>query len=150
MTALEPGTAARPPRLASIHGLPNELLQHVLLYVPPLSIIAFEQVCRRFANVVGSYNWRSLCYTQFRYWDRRHDISAKFEDRGTNIDWKRIYVERHRSHRETSRLLDGILSTQVGRIDKFQKIIDIGYDAKDCLLEQLAVDDGAGDVLARR
>lgn len=61
-----------------------------------------------------------------------------------------MFIDRHLAYRETSRLLDSLLSTQVGRIHKFQRIVEIGYDAKDCLLQHLAVDENAEDVLARR
>ena len=134
----------------SIGRLPNELLQHVLLYLPALSVAAFERVCRRFFGIVGAFNWRNLCQADFRYWHPSHKIQSKLDADRENVDWKEVFTQRYRSHRETTRLLNSILSTQVGRIDKFQQIVGIGYDAKDCLLEHLAVDEDAEDVLARR
>lgn len=58
-------------------------------------------------------------------------------------------------HREevecrTTRILDSILESQVGRIEKFQEISEFGYDAKDTLLEHCQTDDNAEDVLARK
>ena len=139
-----------PAKRSNILDLPNELLRHVLLFTPAHSIVAFQQVCRRFAGVVDSLNWRQLCHKHFRYWDPNHGLRIKARNQPQGEDWKRKYIIRHRAHDETTRLLNSILSTQVDRIDKFQQIIAIGYDAKDCLLQHLAVGDEAEDVLARR
>lgn len=139
-----------PPQSASVNDLPNELLEQVLLFLPALSIPAFEQTCRRFSKVVKACNWRRFCRIQFRYWGRNCDEKSRPEDKLVETRWKRIYIERHRTHQETSNLIDSILSSQVGRIDKFQRIVEIGYDAKDCLLQHLATCENASDVLARR
>ena len=68
----------------------------------------------------------------------------------SSIDWKTLYIKRHRIDRTTNQLMDSILETQTGRIRKFQTIIDFGYDAKDTLLRNVAIDSVADDVLARR
>ena len=134
----------------SIEDLPNEILQNILLFAPACSITTFQRVCRRFSGIVDAFNWRHLCQQEFCYWDPSHGFHLKTGAQAKEVYWKKTYIQRHHSHRETTRLLDSILSAQVDRIDKFQRIITIGYDAKDCLLQHLAVDDNAEDVLARR
>jgi F-box protein 21 len=75
---------------------------------------------------------------------------AKFCGDIEGVDWKGIFAERHCIDRSISRAIDSILSSQMGRVDKVQTIIEYGYDAKDCLIRHLRVDEGAEDALARR
>lgn len=59
-------------------------------------------------------------------------------------------MERNRRNTRVSYLMDGILASKVGRLQKFGQICMLGYDAKDFLLEQCHTDETAEDVLARR
>lgn len=67
----------------------------------------------------------------------------------SSVNWKALFVLRYYVDRSVTRLLDSILASQTGRIEKFRAVIDFGYDAKDTLLRNSAVDDGE-DHLARR
>ena len=77
-------------------------------------------------------------------------MEEKFADDVVKVGWKRIFLERHYIDRLISRTIDSILSSQTGRIEKYQRIVDYGYDAKDTLLRHLDVGDEVEDVLARR
>ncbi|KAL5045148.1 hypothetical protein BDW71DRAFT_208748 [Aspergillus fruticulosus] len=66
------------------------------------------------------------------------------------VNWKALYISRHFVDRATSRLLDSILTSQTGRIEKFRSIVSFGYDAKDTLLRNISIDPSAEDYLARR
>ena len=134
----------------AIHDLPNEVLQQILWNLPPLSVPCFQRVCHRFRRLVSSLIWRHLCETQFKFWNPDRIINEKYGQEVDQVDWRGIFIERYRIDRETGEILDSILSTQTGRIDKVQRIAQKGYDAKDCLLKQLNVDEDAEDVLARR
>ena len=134
----------------SISCLPNEVIQQIIYYLPGASIPAIQQSCRRLYNLVDSLTWRHLCRNEFRYWDPNRDIKCKFNMTLSQVDWKGIFSDRFYTKQNTTSLLDSILSSQVGRIDKFQRIVEMGYDAKDCLMEHLDVADDADDVLARR
>ena len=59
-------------------------------------------------------------------------------------------MRRHVVDRTTSHELDSILTSQVGRIEKSETIVGLGYDAKDALLRHLNVGKDAEDILARR
>lgn len=48
-----------------------------------------------------------------------------------------------------TRILNSILGSQTGRIEKFRRVIDLGYDAKDTLLRHSVIESGE-DHLARR
>ena len=133
-----------------ISDLPNEVIQHIIRHVPPLSIIAFQRVCRRFNELADSLIWRELCRSNFKYWSPEHDIKRKFASHVDEVDWKSIFVNRFIVDRRTTECLNSILSSQMGRIDKFQRIVELGYDVKDCLLTHMRVEDSAEDVLARR
>lgn len=130
--------------------LPNELIFEIFLHVSPSSAPALQQICRRLHDLVQPLLWRHHCRTQFRYWSKQHDIEAKFSDKAANIDWKKIFLERHTTDRNVRHDIDSILASQVGRIQKSERTVGYGYDAKDTLMRDLRVGDEAEDVLARR
>jgi len=68
----------------------------------------------------------------------------------SDVDWKKIYLYRQDVDFQTTRALDGILAGQIERIEKFERISQFGYDAKDTLLRHCATGDAAVDVLARK
>ena len=136
--------------LASIVDLPNEVIQQALRRLAPVDVLQFQQVCRRFYELADTSVWRHLCRTHFKYWkSERNPLKQGLKD-PTASDWKQICLERQRTEFRTTELLESVLATQVGRIDKFQRIIELGYDAKDSLLKHFTVEDDAEDVLARR
>ncbi|KAI9822917.1 MAG: hypothetical protein M1832_002942 [Thelocarpon impressellum] len=135
----------------SLLDLPDEVIQTILYHVPPLSLPAVHRTSKRLNRLATEpLLWRHHCQTQFRYWDQRHKIREKFAGSALAVDWKDVFVKRVGTDRRTTELLDGILSSQTGRIDKFQSIVGQGYDVKDTLLRHLNVGDEADDVLARR
>ncbi|KKK14115.1 hypothetical protein ARAM_007137 [Aspergillus rambellii] len=77
-------------------------------------------------------------------------MPAKLSSPISAVDWKALYISRHLVDCATSQLLDSILTSQAGRIEKFQSVINLGYDAKDTLLRHISIDSAAEDYLARR
>ncbi|MCJ1378071.1 hypothetical protein MMC17_001167 [Xylographa soralifera] len=134
----------------SISDLPGEIIQQILLYCSPVTLATFQRVSHKYNALVEPFLWRYQCQTQYRYWDPKHHIKEKFHGDINAADWRNIFAERQRIDRITSSALEGILESQMGRIDKFQRIVECGYDAKDCLLQHLAGEDDGEDVLARR
>ena len=67
-----------------------------------------------------------------------------------NVDWKKIFADRHRVDGITSRTVDSIVAGQLDRSEKSERIVGLGYDAKDALLRNLRVGEDAADVLAQR
>lgn len=136
---------------ASLAGLPDEVIQSILFLVPPQSSAAVEQTSRRFADPANEpLLWRYYCKSTFRYWDRSHDFANIIAGKVSAVDWKQLYIGRHLTDRLTTDILNSILARQPGRIDKFQRIVNFGYDAKDTLIRHLHVGLDAEDVLARR
>lgn len=134
----------------SLDSLPEEILHYILCYLPPRSTAALEQTSRRWKNVTTvPLLWRHYCGTQFKSWDKKHDIIGKLVAPPSDVDWKALYVSRSQIDRAVTRLLDSILASQTGRIEKFRAVIDFGYDAKDTLLRHSQVESGE-DHLARR
>jgi len=131
--------------------LPNEVIYQILQFLSPHDVPSLELVSKSF-RTTGCQRvlWQYFCRSNFRYWDRRWDIESKFRANAANVDWKGIYSKRHEIDRSTTRQIDSILSSQVGRIGKSAKIVGLGYDAKDTLIRHLEVGDDAEDVLARR
>ena len=133
-----------------LSDLPIEVLFQIFLCVPPASIPTLQQVCRKFNDLSQPLLWRHHCQTQFKYWDPKHEIKAKYAQSAAKVDWKQLFQTRHLADRAISQELEKILSSQTGRIERSERILVHGYDAKDTLLRHLNVGDDAEDVLARR
>ncbi|KAL9594322.1 MAG: hypothetical protein Q9219_007095 [cf. Caloplaca sp. 3 TL-2023] len=133
-----------------LNDLPTEVLFQILLLVPATSVLALQQTSRRFNDLSQPVLWRHHCRKEFKYWSPEHDLPAKLAQDAANVDWKYIFQKRHVADAAVTRQLEKILSCQTGRIDRSEKIIAHGYDAKDTLLRHLTVSGDAEDVLARR
>ena len=135
---------------ADFLGLPNEVLQQILLRVPATSLTAFRCLSRRLRDLVTQFVWRHHCASDFHYWSSKHRIRDIFLDDVGAVDWEKLYQGRYEADKAISRYLDDILARQVGRTQNFENIVEYGYDAKDTLLRHFQVHDDADDVLARR
>ncbi|KAJ5329003.1 hypothetical protein N7452_009393 [Penicillium brevicompactum] len=134
----------------SLIHLPDEILNSILCYSSPQSCAAVEQTHARFRNVTNEpLLWRRYCQSHYNYWDERHEMRQKFTRPVQSTDWKAIFVNKYLVDRSVTRLLDSILESQTGRIEKSRSVVDLGYDAKDTLLRHSRVESGE-DVLARR
>ncbi|TVY59301.1 F-box only protein 21 [Lachnellula cervina] len=140
----------QPPK--SFNDLPDEIIQHILYFVPPLDIIlSVQRTSQRLHNLSSQpLLWRYHCRVQFTYWDPKHRIRQKFLGGIGDVDWQALYAHRAKVDLKTTRILDSTLERQVDRIQKFELIADFGYDAKDTLLQHCHTDEQAEDVLARR
>lgn len=135
----------------SLDNLPEEVLYSILCYCHPTSSVALQQTARRFRNVTNEpLLWRFYCKTYFKQWDHRHRLPEKLAGPVRSVSWKALYVSRHHIDRVTSSLLDKIIASQTGRINKFRMVVDFGYDTKETLLRHLSVGPEAEDYLARR
>ncbi|KAJ5377893.1 uncharacterized protein N7496_005302 [Penicillium cataractarum] len=136
--------------VVSLDHLPEEILHSILCDLHPRSAAALEQTSHRFKNVTsGPLLWRHYCAVYFKSWDKKHEILQKLTAPVPSVDWKALFAARYRIDRAVTRLLDSILASQTGRIEKFRAVIDYGYDAKDTLLRHSQVESGE-DHLARR
>ncbi len=134
----------------NLSELPNEIIYEILLCLPPTSVPKVQQISRQFNDLSQPILWRLHCRTQFKFWNSEHEIHEKFSGAVARVEWKRIFLERHRIDHVTTRQIDGILSSQRSRIQKTESIVAHGYDAKDTLLRHLNVGDQTEDVLSRR
>ncbi|KAK4556424.1 hypothetical protein LTR86_006568 [Recurvomyces mirabilis] len=133
-------------------NLPEELLEIIVTYLPPLDTVAFGRTCRR--NNKTTYEpliWRSHCIREFRYWQPSHDIEDRLEQPPAQTKWRALFVERKKRDKEAQQLFEALLKTQQHRIYRMEKVAKHGYDVKDFLLrERDHTPDDAEDVLARR
>jgi F-box protein 21 len=137
--------------MAGIHELPDEILHYIMRSGPACSAIALEQTSMRFRNVANApLLWRYFCQNDFRFWDPRHNIREKFSRPASTVAWKDLYKTRRRVDRTTTGLLNSVLASQTGRIQKAHRIVGFGYDVKDTLLRHAAADSDEPDYLARR
>lgn len=137
--------------VSSLNELPEEILYNILLFCSALESVAVGSSAQRFRGVTNDPRlWRYYCQTHFQYWAEGHWFSEKLSNATSTADWRALYISRYRLDRATNRLLDNILASQVGRIEKSQTIISFGYDAKDALLRNASIDSRAEDYLARR
>ncbi|KAF2738024.1 F-box domain-containing protein [Polyplosphaeria fusca] len=141
-------TSMRP----SFVSLPNEILEAIVLHLDPRSLIHVSCTSKQFKKLTidSPIVWRHHCRTEFRFWAPQHNIEAKFAGPLSHVDWRDLFISRLRMKKDVTRLLDGLLQTQHGRIGAINAIAAFGYDAKESLLEECACPDDAEDVLARR
>ncbi|EED14167.1 conserved hypothetical protein [Talaromyces stipitatus ATCC 10500] len=136
---------------ANLDDLPDEILHLILHYSDPTQCLALERTSRRFRGVTNEpLLWRQYCQSHFRYWDDKHDFDEKLRRPPSTVAWKELFAERYFTDWVTTKVLDDILSSQSGRINKAQIIIDHGYDAKDTLLRHSRASTDLDDYLARR
>jgi len=136
---------------ASLAALPDEVLLEILYYLPPESAAFLKLTSKRFTAIVEEdLLWRYHCRNHFRYWSPKHNFAAKLAGPANAVKWKRLFLDRKAAHKNLSKKLDDVLSTQYKRIEKIEDIVDAGIDAKEPLLEQYHCPDDIEDVLARR
>lgn len=115
--------------------LPDEVIQNVLFRLNYTTALALEATCRRFRDVANEpLLWKSFCRDRWKKWEPRHNFKAKLA--GSEFDgWKGLFAERTRSHREVCALIESIIEEDVNRIEKVERIVELGWDAKDALLD---------------
>jgi F-box protein 21 len=138
----------------NILSLPEEVMVHILRFIPDDdddTLLNIGLVCRKLYRLSNSpLEWRSRC-RRFRYWEPRHEYQKKIKHPlPAEVDWRSLFVDKIHSYKRTTMLLNEIISSPIDRINKFNKIADFGYDAKDCLAEHAGAADDVEDVLARR
>lgn len=136
---------------ASLARLPDEILHSILCHSPPRSAAALERTAGRFRSITNEpLLWRFYCQTHFKFWDKRHDFHNKLASPVSSVDWKKLYITRHLIDNATTEVLESILASQTGRIEKFHTIVSFGYDAKDTLIRHSLAGPEREDYLARR
>ncbi|KAL2009271.1 hypothetical protein VTN00DRAFT_7465 [Thermoascus crustaceus] len=134
----------------SLARLPDEILHSILCYSPPRSAAALERTAGRFRSITNEpLLWRFYCQTHFKFWDKRHDFHNKLASPVSSVDWKKLYITRHLIDTATTEVLESILASQTGRIEKFHAIVSFGYDAKDTLIRHSLAGPEREDYLAR-
>ena len=130
--------------------LPDEVIQSILEYADPQTAIAIGQVSRRFQDVASEpLLWRRYCIERFKVWSPRHRFWERIRSKEP-FDWKSLFIERIQTDRAVLHTLDVIIENQVGRCQKFESLIQIGYDAKETLLRAYEDSENHEDFLARR
>ncbi|KJZ72408.1 hypothetical protein HIM_08211 [Hirsutella minnesotensis 3608] len=136
----------------SLDKVPDEIIQHLLLYASPTdTLVNIQRLSQRFHRLVNEpLLWKYHCVTSFKYWHTGHQLRNKLGRKVSDVDWKRLYILRVQQNKSVADSLDSIIATKVGRLKRFQAIAELGYDAKDFLLKQCQTDESADDYLARR
>lgn len=138
--------------MAAIDNVPDEIIRQILEYVPPAQ--SYDDILllsKRFKRIAFEpLLWKHYCQISFRYWHADHRLSEKLAARASKTDWRELWKIRQYRNDLCARLLDHIIATKVGRMEKVARICRFGYDAKDFLLEQIQTPDTAEDALARR
>lgn len=136
----------------SLDQLPDDIIQHLLYCLSPGDTLSgFQLTCRRFALLSSEpLIWRYHCVNAFRYWHPGHEFPVKVRAPVAEVDWKGLFIFRRSRNCAISKIFDEILETKVCRFAKIGSIAELGYDAKDFLLEQTKCSEAADDVLARR
>ena len=136
----------------SLDYIPDEIIRHILLYLPPEDTLERFQFLSRRCYVLSNEPllWRWHCRTSFRFWNPEHRIAEHLPLLASSVEWKRIWLTRKRKNTKAAQLLDGVIASKFGRLKRMRGICEMGLDVKDYLLEQCHVGDTVEDVLARR
>lgn len=136
----------------SLDQMPDEIIGHLLYYLSPYdNLYNVQLVSHRFYRLANEpLLWRHHCRSSFKYWNPRHRFYKRAAALAQETDWKELFIFRSARNQQVSALLDEIIRTKVNRVRGFEIIGQIGYDAKDFLLEQCQTSPSAEDGLARR
>ncbi|KAJ1324258.1 F-box protein 21 [Microdochium nivale] len=136
----------------TLDGLPDEIIQLILHHVPAHATLSSVALTSRRLHRVSQEPllWKHYCVKNYKYWHAEHDFRRSLRAPVHSVDWKRLFMVRLRRNDHVRRLVDGIVSSRVCRLQKSEDICQYGYDAKDFLLTQCKIGDDAHDVLARR
>ncbi|KAH6606227.1 hypothetical protein Trco_005380 [Trichoderma cornu-damae] len=137
---------------ASLHQVPDEIISHLLYYISPQdNLYNVQLVSRRFYRLANEpLLWRYHCRSSFKHWSPRHMFPEKIAALAQETNWKDLFIYRSIRNRQISTVLNEIIRTKVNRVRGFEIIGQIGYDAKDLLLEHCQTSPSAEDGLARR
>ncbi|KAK1753508.1 Transglutaminase-like superfamily-domain-containing protein [Echria macrotheca] len=136
----------------SLDLFPDEIIRHILLYVPPhQALTAIQPLSRRFKSLASeSLLWRYYCQTTFSYWDKKHEFRSKLAAPAVTIDWKRLWIARTKKCQDLAVVFEEILREATGDLERYRRLGLEGYDVKDYLLSQISCDSSLDDALARR
>ena len=136
--------------LARLTDLPDEILRCICFFVDWNDALSLQATCRRFVDVANEHLlWKHHCRTSFKYWSAPHQISTRLADHNF-IEWKELFMKRHKADFKTRSVLQDIVSSQTARTPKIEAIGSLGYDSKDVLLHNHARASEFDDQLARR
>ncbi|KAI6816496.1 hypothetical protein KC342_g15437 [Hortaea werneckii] len=132
--------------------LPDELLEAIILHLPPTSTTAFALACRRTSKIAHEPRvWRRHCLAEYRYWQPHHELKEKLSLPPAQTPWRQLFAARRRTDAEAADLFEALLLTQQERYARMERIANWGYDVKDLLLGIVdGTPEDAEDVLARR
>lgn len=134
-----------------LYDLPDELLEHIISYLPPADLAAASATSKRLLKIANEpLLWRYHCEQTWKHWEEAEKFRSELRAPVVEIQWKEKFLQRAKRDRWISSTLNALLETQQGRIARMQDIADLGYDAKDILLEGCNTPATAEDVLARR
>lgn len=140
------------PDALSLEQMPDEIIGHLLYYLSPEdNLFGVQLVSRRFCRLVNEpLLWKYHCRTSIKYWSPHHRLKEKLAAPAQKTNWKRLYIRRSGLNLQVSNTLDEIIRTKVHRGRGFEAISQLGYDAKDVLLEHCQAPTTAEDWIARR
>ena len=148
--SLERRTTISKTMAVVLSELPVEVLHQIISHLPPSTVPTLQIVSRKFNTLPQPLLWRHHCLSHFKHWNAEQDVESRLSKGVLDTDWKKMFADRYTIDRSIARDVGGILASQRNRIEKAERIMGHGYDAKDMLLRNLNVDDEAEDVLARR
>ncbi|GFP55081.1 hypothetical protein TASIC1_0004070600 [Trichoderma asperellum] len=140
------------PEALSLEQMPDEIIGHLLYYLSPEdNLFGVQLVSRRFYRLVNApLLWKYYCRTSLKYWSPHHRLEERLAAPAQKTNWKRLYIRRSGLNSQVSNTLDEVIRTKVNRGRGFETVSQLGYDAKDVLLEHCQAPTTAEDWIARR
>ncbi|KAK3092194.1 hypothetical protein LTR53_019659, partial [Teratosphaeriaceae sp. CCFEE 6253] len=74
--------------------LPDELLEAIVFYLPPLDTISFGATCKHANKITFEpLVWRTHCLQEYRYWESRHELKEKARQPPAQVKWRLMFNE---------------------------------------------------------
>lgn len=119
----------------TLDSLPDEVIRMILAHLSPLTTIALQQTCKRFLAIGHEpLLWKGYCQSTFRWWSQEWKYAESKQD-PSSVDWRSAFAVRYTQSHAVTKSLDKIIADETGRLDGIQDIVEIGYHAKDTLMD---------------
>lgn len=139
--------------MANLDRIPDELVVTILYLLPTADIAdSVQLLSRRFYYLSQEPKlWLARCRSDYKHWATPFRKRLARAGPANHGPWKQMWMNRRRCDASTAWHFEHVLTSKVNRVRHLEAICQRGLNAKDFLLEQYSLADGAtDDVLARR
>ena len=88
-------------------SLPDELIELIVLHLPPRDTVSFGGACKRGNKITFEpLVWRRHCVQTWKYWERVHELAEKVATPPAQTRWRAVFEQRQATDHQAERLFD--------------------------------------------